>query len=40
MMKNPLIQKISKWALRAYVTWSVCADIILIGGVLYLIFFS
>ena len=28
---------IKKWAIRAYLTWSVCADITLIGGVIWLI---
>ena len=38
-MKNPLVQTVSKWMLRAYIAWSVCADVILIGGIVYLIFF-
>ena len=37
-MKNPLVQTVSKWMLRAYIAWSVCADVILIGGIVYLIF--
>lgn len=28
---------LKKWAIRAYLTWSVCADAMLIGGVLWLI---
>ena len=39
-MKNPLVQTVSKWMLRAYIAWSVCADVILIGGIVYLIFFQ
>ena len=27
---------ITKWAFRAYIVWSVCADIIVLGGVVYL----
>ena len=38
-MKNPLVQTISKWMFRAYIVWSICADIIVIGGIIYLIFF-
>lgn len=26
-----------KWAIRVYLAWSVCADITLIGGVIWLI---
>ena len=37
-MKNPLVQTVSKWMLT-YIAWSVCADVILIGGIVYLIFF-
>ncbi len=40
MMKNPLVQTISKWMFRAYIAWSICADIIVIGGIIYLIFFQ
>ena len=36
MMKNPLVQKVSKWMFKAYIAWSICADIIVIGGILYL----
>ena len=39
-MKNPLVQTVSKWMLRAYIAWSVCADVIHIGGIVYLIFFQ
>ncbi len=28
---------VKKWMLRAYLAWSVCADITLIGGVIWLI---
>ena len=38
-MKNPLVQLIGKWLFRAYVLWSICADIIVICGIVYLIFF-
>ena len=28
---------ITKWAFRAYIVWSVCADIIVLSGVVYLL---
>ena len=28
---------ITKWAFRAYVVWSICADIIVLSGVVYLL---
>lgn len=28
---------IKKWAIRAYLAWSICADIILISGIVWLI---
>jgi len=39
MMKNPLVNTISKWMFRAYILWSICADIIIIGGLVYYFFF-
>jgi hypothetical protein len=33
------MNEVKKWALRAYLTWSVCADITLIAGVVWLIIF-
>jgi len=38
-MKSPLVQSLSKWVFKAYIVWSICADIILLGGMIYLIFF-
>ena len=38
-MKNPLVQTVSKWMFVHHIAWSVCADVILIGGIVYLIFF-
>jgi len=38
-MKIPLVREISKWMFRAYIAWSVCADIVLISGIVWLIFF-
>ncbi len=38
-MKNPLVQMLGKWLFKAYVLWSISADIILISGIVYLIFF-
>jgi len=29
---------LTKWLFRAYVVWSICADIIILGGVLYFLF--
>ena len=31
------MSEIKKWAIRAYLAWSVCADIILISGIVWLI---
>ena len=31
-------KEISKWAFRAYIAWSICADLIILGGILYLLF--
>jgi hypothetical protein len=28
-----------KWMLKAYIVWSICADIFLLSGIVYLIFF-
>ena len=36
-MKNPLVKKISVACLRLYITWSICADIILIAGIIALL---
>jgi len=38
-MKTPLVREVSKWMFRGYMVWSVCADIALLGGIVYLIFF-
>ena len=38
-MKSPLVREVSKWMLRAYMVWSICADIVLLGGIVYLISF-
>lgn len=39
-MKNPLVRKVSKWMLRAYILWSICADITLLSGIIYLVFWD
>ncbi len=39
MMKNPLVNTISKWMFRLYIAWSICADIMIIGGLGYYFFF-
>jgi hypothetical protein len=31
------MKDLKKWAMRAYLTWSVCADVTLIAGVVWLI---
>jgi hypothetical protein len=31
------MKDLKKWAMRAYLTWSVCADVTLIAGVIWLI---
>ena len=38
MMKNPLVNTISKWMFRLYILWSICADIMIIGGLAYYFF--
>jgi len=30
-------KSVTKWAFRAYIAWSICADIIILGGVVYLL---
>ena len=37
-MKNPFVKEIGKYLFRAYIIWSVCADLVLIAGVLALLF--
>lgn len=37
-MKNPFVKKIGKYLFRAYIIWSICADLVLIAGVLALLF--
>ena len=37
-MKNPFVKEIGKYLFRAYIIWSVCADLVLIEGVLALLF--
>jgi hypothetical protein len=38
-MKNPLVREVSKWMFKAYILWSICADIALLAGIIYLVFF-
>jgi hypothetical protein len=38
-MKNPIVQEVSKWMFRGYIVWSICADIALLSGIIWLIFF-
>ena len=30
--------KVITWLFRAYIAWSICADMIILGGVIYLLF--
>lgn len=39
MTKNPLVRSVGKLAFKVYIVWSVCADIALLSGIIYLIFF-
>ena len=34
-MKNPIVRAISKLMFRGYVVWSVCVDLTLVGGIVY-----
>jgi len=34
-----LVKKIGKWLFKGYIVWSIFADIIVISGIIYLIFF-
>ena len=36
-MKNPLVREAGKWMFRGYIVWSICADLSLIGGLVYLV---
>ena len=36
-MKNPLVKKISVAMFKLYILWSVCADVILISGIIALL---
>ena len=38
MTQTPTVKEAVKWMFKAYIVWSICADIILIGGVLMLLF--
>ena len=33
MIQTPVVKEAVKWMFKAYIVWSVCADIILIGGI-------
>lgn len=37
-MKNPFVKEIGKYLFRAYIIWSICADLVLIAGVVALLF--
>jgi len=34
---TPLLKAVAPWAFRAYIAWSICADIALIAGIVWLI---
>jgi len=34
-----LAKEAAKWMFKAYVVWSICADIALLSGIFWLIFF-
>jgi len=36
-MKKLIVKETGKWILKGYIIWSVCADLSLLGGFLYLI---
>ena len=36
-MKNPLVKKISVVMFKLYILWSICADILLISGIIALL---
>ncbi len=37
MIQTPVVKEAAKWMFKAYIVWSVCADIILIGGIVLLL---
>ena len=37
--KNKVLEEIGKWMLKGYIVWSIGADIVVLSGVVYLIFF-
>ena len=37
MTQTPIVKEAVKWMFKAYIVWSVCADIILIGGIVLLL---
>ena len=38
MTQTPIVKEAVKWMFKAYIVWSICADIVLIIGVLMLLF--
>ena len=38
MNQTPIVKEAVKWMFKAYIVWSICADIVLIIGVLMLLF--
>ena len=37
MTQTPIIKEAVKWMFKAYIAWSICADIILISGIVALL---
>ena len=35
--QTPIVKEAVKWMFKAYIVWSICADIILIGGIVLLL---
>jgi len=36
-MKNPLVKKVSLVMFKLYILWSICADLLLIAGIIALL---
>ena len=34
-----MLEGIGKWMLKGYIVWSIGADLVVLGGIVYLIFF-
>jgi len=36
-MKNLIVKETGKWLLKGYIVWSICADLFLLVGFIYLL---